>query len=355
MNPVMLNLSRSHLASPCTTHLDPVPSTRCGCGTVPIERMLMLNKIRTVISGWPASLAYRRTLGRLERLLQEERRSGTKDLSLFILSSGRSGSTLLRRMLQNHPLIHIPPESEDLIPRTSSICVDHSKAHSSDRAQKYTDLVGNMSCMEHWALDPAVLHEELEATLISSSANHDLHSVAHRVHARSHKPSATILGDKTPLLIWYTDLLRLLYPKALFVCLIRHPLDVSSSIAKMKVHDTDALHAVERWLAAARMIRNLQGGEHADRILTIRYEDLVSSPRPVIEKICTILGITATDGMIEHIPTNLGDTVLAHHTAVGRPVNTTAIGAWRERMDPAEADRIWKCCSEVARSFAYDR
>jgi protein-tyrosine sulfotransferase len=315
----------------------------------------MLNRIRTVISGWPTSLAYRRTLARLERLLRKEGRSGNKDLRLFILSSGRSGSTLLRRMLQNHPLIHIPPESEDLIPRTSSICVEHDNGHSSDRARKYSDLVASMSCMGHWALDPVVLREELMATFSSGSPNHDLHSVAHRAHARTHKPTATILGDKTPLLIWYTDLLRLLYPKALFICLVRHPLDVSTSIAKMKVHDTDALHAVDRWLGAARVIRKLQGGVHADRTVTVRYEDMVREPGPVIERICTALGITATEGMIEHIPTDLGDTVLAHHSAVGRPVNTTAIGAWKERMDPTEADRLWQRCAAVARSFAYDR
>lgn len=310
----------------------------------------MLHRLIAKASAAQRMLAYRNMLAKAARLAAQ----GTQGpgIGFFIVSSGRSGSTLLRRMLHAHPAISVPPESEDLLVR----CLEAFPLHPADTERTIADqlqVVRSLECMKAWHLDEEQLVNEWRASLAAGSGFPNFHAAIYRSHAASHKPGATLHGDKTPLLVWYLDLLHILYPQARFIFMVRHPLDAIASIAGMAVHHNDLDSATARWIGAADLLLNAEQKNYREQIVAVKYEDLVTATRPTLQKVCDALGVELLPGMVNDIPHDLGDTFLAHHQAVKRPVNREAMGRWKERIPLDRARSIMAQCGDRAERLGY--
>lgn len=96
--------------------------------------------------------------------------------------------------------------------------------------------------------------------------------------------------EKTPQHVYNLLLLSEAYPEAKFVHLVRNPLNVVVSIMRGEVMPAMHLHgALNYWLEAA-MILSQYRKLAPDRLLEIRYEDLVRDPDPQIVDILNFIG-----------------------------------------------------------------
>lgn len=181
---------------------------------------------------------------------------------VFVISSIRSGSTLLRVLLNSHPQIRAPHEM-------------HLRTLSVDLTKPYTK-----KAMDELGLD----HRELEYLLWDR--------ILHRELVLSGKQ---IIVDKTPGTgVW--ERLHEGWPKARYLFLLRHPASmVSSLINNRPERELDAtVREVRMYIEAVEAARNgLEG-------LTVRYEDLTEQPADVTQKICAYLGVPWTPGMLEY-------------------------------------------------------
>lgn len=166
---------------------------------------------------------------------------------VFVLSSVRSGSTLLRVLLNSHPEIRAPHEMH-----LRTLRVDLTRPYSA-RAMEGLEL--DRRELEHLLWD-RVLHMELE---------------------RSGK---RVIVDKTPANALIRDRLSDCWPDARFLVLLRHPgAVVSSLVNRRKEPDLDAIHAeVLDYGEALEAARTELGA--AGHVL--RYEELTAEllPRP---------------------------------------------------------------------------
>ncbi|WP_219470510.1 sulfotransferase family protein [Nonomuraea rhizosphaerae] len=195
---------------------------------------------------------------------------------VFILSPVRSGSTLLRAMLDAHSLMHAPHE---LHVRRLGV------RFGTPLAERAMDALGhNQADLEHLLWD-RVLHREL---------------------VRSGK---RIIVDKTPANAFAYQRIATCWPDARFVFLLRHPASIASSWYEAS---PDKRTREEAAADALRYMKAVQRARKALTGLTVRYEDLTADPERETRAICDFLGVPweremLTYGRPEVVRKGLGD------------------------------------------------
>lgn len=182
---------------------------------------------------------------------------------VFIFSSIRSGSTLLRCLLNAHPRIHAPHELHLL---GLQVTIFGKYSQLAMRTMKFTNQE-----LEHLLWD-RILHGEL---------------------VRSGKD---IIIDKTPPNVLQWKRIVECWPNARYIFLLRHPAQVTDSTRR--AYPTWEFHEivqmVQKFLEAVQDARtNLSG-------LTVRYEELIEDPARITREICSFLDLTWEPSMLDY-------------------------------------------------------
>jgi hypothetical protein len=251
---------------------------------------------------------------------------------LFVISSPRSGSTLLQRMLGSHSQIFTHPEPHMLTPLAYlgfHDTVDKAPFDHINAAAAIREFVSDLPRGEEDYLD--ALRQYTDA-------------MYGRMLATSDK---TMFLDKTPAYALVSDFVAKLYPRAKYIVLARHPLAVQSSFANtffegdwQRAHDFNPV--VERYVPAiARFIRQNQAGQGVPTFV-VRYEDLVQDPADWLRRMFDFLGVPHEEAAVEygkhkHIKKSFGDPVTVNQH--DRPV-TDSKEKWAAevRADPAKLE-----------------
>jgi len=202
---------------------------------------------------------------------------------VFVMSSVRSGSTLLRVILNSHSQIHSPHEMH--FRRTRVI------AYTVPVRQALEHLNLNERDLEHLLWD-RLLHRELAAS------------------------GKSVLVEKTPSNVFVADRLAKAWPDAKFIYLTRHPWSIAQSW-----HEADPVRRPMR-RAVPHTLKYMEALERARPKhpgLSLRYEDLTADPAKETRRICEFLGLDWEPGMLEYGKQNHGDF-------------KKGIGDWREKI-----------------------
>ncbi|HEU4657588.1 MAG TPA: sulfotransferase [Capillimicrobium sp.] len=195
----------------------------------------------------------------------------------FVLSSVRSGSTLLRVVLDSHSQIHSPPEMHlrDISVKTKSKYVDRT----------LTALKLDERSLEYLLWD-RLLHRELTR------------------HGKRQ------LVNKTPNDVFIVDRIRECWPDARLVFLLRHPAAIEASRMATRVgKDTPERNRemVLKYISALEDARTRFDG------LTVKYEEMATEPERVTRELCAFLGLEWEPSMLDygrhdrHFKPGLGD------------------------------------------------
>src|SRR5215470_10707933 len=202
------------------------------------------------------------------------------DPPVIVLGVGRSGTTLLRVMLDRSSELAIPYETF-FVPQLAH---RHGARPSLD---KFLDDLGRLRTLYDWGITPDDVRPRLHAGMMTSEAI----SAIFEVYAeREGKPR---WGDKTPLYMQQLPLLERLFPGAFWVHLVRDGRDAALSFLDLPEGFSGRTWAQPRTVAqfAARwrteVLAARQLGSHVGgRYLELRYEDLVAEPERELRGIC---------------------------------------------------------------------
>ncbi|PZG15967.1 sulfotransferase family protein [Nonomuraea aridisoli] len=195
------------------------------------------------------------------------------DSPVFVIASVRSGSTLLRMLLNSHSRIRAPHE---LHLRTINVQLTPGFSE-----QSMQELGLDQIELEHVLWD-RILQLELE---------------------RSGKD---VIVDKTPGNVFTWERLKYAWPNAKFLILLRHPEGVVSSLENRK-GNTSTREALEA--NALKYFKPLDKARRTLGGLTVRYEELTAEPERVTREICAYLGVEWEPGMLEYGKYDHGDFV----------------------------------------------
>lgn len=183
---------------------------------------------------------------------------------VFVLSSIRSGSTLLRCLLNSHPRIHAPHEL-------------HVAELGVDLSTRYVRLAMDVAGLDDEELTHLLWDRVLHRQLIASGKD--------------------VLVDKTPSNVLAWRRIAACWPDARYVFLLRHPARILDSALEVRAPDktVDDVHAmVEDFLTAMQ-----DAQAHLDG-LTVRYEDLTHDPATVTRRVCDFLDVEWDPDMLDY-------------------------------------------------------
>jgi hypothetical protein len=183
----------------------------------------------------------------------------------FVLCTLRSGSTLLRVLLDSHSQIRAPHE---LHLRYVDVRFERKWAERS-----MTELGLDEQALEHLLWD-RVLHRELAAS------------------------GKRLIVDKTPNNVFIADRLKAAWPDARFVFLLRHPASIFRSRQAYKPDEEDVqeqnLELIRRYCVALDRARDNYEGH------TVRYEELTADPAAATRGLCEFLGVPWEQQMLDY-------------------------------------------------------
>jgi len=283
----------------------------------------------------------------------------TDDRPVFVGGCPRSGTTLLRTMLNAHPVLALPRET-------------HFVLESYRRRAMFGDLrdEDNRTQLARWIVTrKRTQFDRLElsrdrAIAALSTAPPTVGSVigtALKLFAeRFDKPR---WGDKRPRYVQELPALLDMFPDAQFVAIVRDPRAVLASMKKLgwldSWYDGTVAGGVDRWLHAVRAGRQGLRRYRDDQLLEIRYEDLVDDPAGVLSHMCTFLGLSH-DGLDAMLQFHRGDTDIPtpqrskYHPKLMQPVTDASLQSWNSVLTLEEVAFIEQTTSREMAHYGYE-
>lgn len=260
---------------------------------------------------------------------------GYDNTPFFVLGAARSGTTMLRLMLNRHSRLAIPFESHFL--RQILAELPAHRQLEMHEVRRMVDIVTGERNFQTWHLDAVQIRQELIQRAPASVA--ELVDALYRMEiAPSGKPR---WGDKTPY--YYTCWRELmgLFPGSRLVHIIRDGRDVTLSLEKVGWHGPTAADRARYWRERVEMAHAAARELGLERNLIIRYEELVLNTRATLELVCDFLKEEFEPEMINfftdaerHICDIDGDV----HQKVRRAPKPEDVGRWQREM-PVERQR----------------
>ncbi|NQX87075.1 MAG: sulfotransferase [Halioglobus sp.] len=224
---------------------------------------------------------------------------------LFIIGMPRSGTKLLRQLLNQHSRIRIPNIETEFYPFLVRYIDKHGPC---DGLSDFLQMAKALQTMPFFIY----MREECNAidTVSWYKACRD-YSAAGIFYGlllsatKSYGSNGLFIGDKSPSYINQLAQLNQSFPKARFIHIVRDARDYSLSINH--AWGKNKIRAASRW---SDSIGSLIRYRKHIRLHELRYEDLIENPQCELKAICTFLGLPFENGMTnpDRIVENLGDT-----------------------------------------------
>lgn len=265
---------------------------------------------------------------------------------LFLVGMPRSGTKLLRTMLNRSPAVGIPAVETEFFPYWISRW--KSWGDLSDRR-------GFAAFYEEVTRLPYFVYQAERASVIpledwyAASAPFTPAAVFEaliRRDAEAPRSGARIWGDKSPSYIHHLPLLRAHFPEARFLHIVRDARDHAMSMKK--AWNKHPLRAAQRWVDGVETARR-DAAAMPDRYLELRYEDLLQRPEPLLRRCCALLEIPFDPAMADpgQVTENLGD-------AAGLSgLKRDNAEKWRSQMPERLRLRIERIAGPTLRSLGY--
>ncbi len=235
---------------------------------------------------------------------------------IFIGGHHRSGTSLMRVILDRHPRIACGPEGK-LLKRTSF------REFHGDLESRWLPTMATK-----YGIGAAELDHAMAAFIDHFFTRYQLRQGKQR------------WAEKTPGNIFHIDYLFRLFPRAQFLHMVRDPRDVYCSVVE-KMHADPAFEPLTAEQTASRWVAAVERGRawrsQPDRYLEVRYEDLVREPAPSMATVLQFLGEPWAPGVLD----STNDAQRASATSnTHRPIFATSIGRWRHELADTDLREI---------------
>ena len=160
-------------------------------------------------------------------------------------------------------------------------------------------------------------------------------------------------GDKTPSFFRKLTILNDFFPHAIFVHIVRDGRDVFDSWRRVDPVRNDPFMVALDWKYKVRRIESVLARVERARRITIRYEDLVETPRDIARSLCDKLEVEFEDSMLEFYKSSrqhIGD----HHSKlIFGPIDATNRERWRDTLSAREVRIFEWTASASLDEFGY--
>ena len=263
----------------------------------------------------------------------------------FIIGSARSGTTLLRLMLNAHRDVAVPPESRFITELWSG--------NNDVDAEQFLRALSSHKRFEAWDLPIEVVREEMAGRTRVPYA--EAIEIAYLCYAKLLGKGRW--GDKTPRYVENIPLISKLFPTARFIHLIRDGRNVALSYADVPFGPKNVVKAADLW--SKRVCAGYTAGRALERgrYIEIRYEDLVEDAEGEAKDLCDFLDLDFDPGMLDYTE-RARDAVLPRAAKYNPKLTqkpTSQVRSWEKDMDPALVELFEVVAGDVLSELGYER
>lgn len=269
---------------------------------------------------------------------------------IFIVGAPRSGTTMLRLMLNAHPSIAIPFES-DFIPRFYDRLNDYGDLRDQENVARLLNGIAEQSFVRRGGLirdKQAILarHPISYASLISA---------IYTVYAKSEGKRRW--GDKDPDNTTRMDLLWSLFPRCRIIHIVRDGRAVATSLRKLDWGSRNLIKLATDWSWRVTLSHKMGMMIGPQYYMEVRYETLVREPERSLREICVFLGEPFEWKMLDYhkaTPSIPADSMKYHGSSVQSP-DASKADSWRKQMPLADRVLFDEVAGSTLEAFGYER
>jgi hypothetical protein len=242
----------------------------------------------------------------------------------FVVGVGRSGTTLLRLMLDAHPELTIPPETHFINPFIQS----SGRLRFNPRIAARTIVRDERRRWNDFGLEEEDLLGKLEQVKPFNTT--DAVRAFYELYAEKHGKRRW--GDKTPDYIRKMKKLQKTLPEARFIHVIRDGRDAGlSQNARIKKRGKDPVPPREmarRW--RKRIVKARVDADELEHYIEVRYEDMITDTEGVLRRVC------------EHIQLEFDPVMLSYYERAGERLQEMAgaLAAKKGRPEREAGERV---------------
>jgi len=258
---------------------------------------------------------------------------------IIIGGSPRSGTTLLRLVVDSHPNIACGPEMK-IIPAICQTFVDHDRVYGSHLQEQFH------------------IRRETHAGIFGDHINSILEDYRSRTGKRR-------VAEKTPENIFYFEQLAEIMPASPLIHLIRDGREVILSLMRTNWIDPstgkapnyvqDIRAAAQFWVRSVTFGRRIRDNPAA-RYLELRYEDLTTDLEATMRTFLAFVDEPWSYDVIEYTSQehqlSPGDYVSQGYNAV-RPVDARTAGMWRTIWSPEQVAAVREIAGDLLTELGY--
>ncbi len=266
---------------------------------------------------------------------------------LFVLGVSRSGTTLLRVILDRSPGLAIPDETF-FIPQLTH------RHRSPVDPEKFLDDLRRLPRLAAWGVSA----DELASRLRPGMSVAEALDATFSAYAEKHgKPR---WGDKTPMYMRHLGLLDRLFPDAQYVHLVRDGRDAALAfldmpagvVTKTWAHPRSSAGFACEWSTEVKRARALGRRLGQSRYLEIRYEDLVADTGGVVESVSAFAEIPFETSMLEYSQA-VDVSEKPHHQRLLQPP-TRGVRDWRSQMSEGDVLAFEAIAGDLLADLGYE-
>ena len=284
----------------------------------------------------------------------------------FIVGSARSGTTLLRFMLDAHSELAIPPET-GFFTTISKLKGSGEKL----RDMFFRAIVNYPEAAPSWP-DFEIPQETFQQALteIEPFNISDGYRAFYRLYAA--RLGKSRWGDKTPIHCLYLNTIRHVLPEAHFIHLIRDGRDAALSLREMWFSPGFDIEVQATYWRDCVMAARRDGAGCADYI-EIRYKDLICNTQETLNRVCAHIGLSFESTMLNYYMHTAER--LKEHKARSRrdgtawltveqrfrqqkltttPPDVTRVFAWKRTMGAEERSRFEAIAGDLLEELGYE-
>jgi hypothetical protein len=290
---------------------------------------------------------------------------------VFVVGASRSGTNLVRAVLNEHPALWISGEThyfDDLRPRLPGDGTARLEGSDRDLCERYFLALSHRAFGQEG--DPAessVSAQDLRSVADELGGTGDAYFEALcRIRARDHGRERW--GEKTPRHVYRIDELLEAFPEAKVVCLVRDPRAVVASYRdwhgageRRGATERPELQADRRrtrrsfnvvlmsllWRGVVRASFAALERHGRDRVRIQRFERLAASPEAEARDLCAWLGLEFEPALLE-IPV-----VNSSYATAGTGVSTEPVDRWRTQLCAEEIAVVQSSCGSLMAELDY--
>ncbi|VAW88297.1 hypothetical protein MNBD_GAMMA16-668 [hydrothermal vent metagenome] len=273
----------------------------------------------------------------------------SKKSPVFIFGSARSGTSLLSRIVGNHPNIAVPFESH-LYNTFYPWLKLYGDLHKAENRRRLVQDILSTADLLDWTPRP------IEVKTLEAIERYDFHGVVDALMMEWTKLSGKQRwGEKTPWHIYYWREILEGFPDMKVIHIVRDGRDASLSWQNARFGPKHIYHLAIRWKGYLAHVAELQKEIKPEQFFELRYEDLLDNSEKITKNICEFLGEEFSVDMLGFYRENvIYPTDKKNLLNLSQPLIKNNKNKWRKTMKQREIRIFEAVAGDMLKKYNYD-